>query len=324
MNAKRDYLVWDNHGCMPLRADDKSFLPALRRYRDAGFTVVSLNVGMDVTPWENNLRMLAQFRAWIREHNDLYVLAERVADVERAKSEGKLAICFDIEGGNALDGNIDMVQLYYDLGVRWMLIAYNKNNGLGGGCLDDDQGLTLFGRQVIEQMERTGMVICCSHTGHRSAMQVMERASKPVIFSHSNASTLWPHPRNISDELIRACAQTGGVVGVNGIGVFLDENEARTDSIVRQIDYIAQLVGPQYVGIGLDYVFDWQEMEDFARKNPSVFPAASGHGSTPKIIEPERTWQVVDSLERLGYKTNDLADILGGNHLRVAQRTWAA
>jgi membrane dipeptidase len=315
-------LVWDNHGCMPLRPDDEDFLPQLARYRAAGVDVVSLNVGFDAVPWENTVRILAHFRSWVRRHSDRYALIETVDDIEVARRNGKLAVTFDIEGGGALDGRLEMVELYYNLGVRWMLFAYNKNNLLGGGCKDDDSGLTAFGGEVLAEMERVGMVPCCSHTGYRTTMQVMERARGPVIFSHSNPAALWPHRRNIGDQAIKACAATGGVVGINGIGLFLGHNDASTETIVRHIDYVVQLVGPNHVGIGLDYVFDQEELETFVRKNPEIFPP-SEYGNAPQaFVRPEQLPEIVEHLSRLGYDEAALSAILGGNHLRVARQTW--
>src|SRR5262249_2279560 len=150
----------------------------------------------DVTSIEANVRQIAQFRHWVRAHSDRFSLVTDVKSIHRAKTEGKLAVAFDLEGGVGLGGQLDMVSLYYDLGVRWMLIAYNRNNALGGGCQDNDSGLTKFGRSVITEMERVGMVVCCSHTGYRTAREVLDFATKPVIFSHSNVRTLREHPRN--------------------------------------------------------------------------------------------------------------------------------
>ena len=142
-------LVWDNHGCMPLRPDDDTFLPQLERYARAGVDVCGLNVAFDGVPWERAISMLASFRRWIRAHASHYSLVGSIADIRRARRERKLGIFFDIEGGAALNGHLGMVELYRDLGVRWMLIAYNRNNALGGGCQDDDHGLTAFGRRVV-------------------------------------------------------------------------------------------------------------------------------------------------------------------------------
>jgi membrane dipeptidase len=315
-------LVWDNHGCMPLRPDDESFLPQLARYHNSGVDVVSLNVGFDAVPWENTSRMLAQFRHWLRQRPESYVLVEKVADIERARRNCKLAVTFDIEGGSALDGHLSLVEQYYDLGVRWMLIAYNRNNLLGGGCKDEDGGLTAFGRQVIVEMARVGMVVCCTHTGFRTTMEVMEYSKNPVIFSHSNPLGVWRHRRNIRDEAIKACAATGGVVGINGIGFFLGQNDSRAETFVRHIDYVVQLVGPQHVGLGLDYVFDEQELADFVAANPQTFPPDEYGGGRPALVRPEQIPPIAEHLMRLGYSAEDLRAILGGNHLRIAHQVW--
>ena len=161
-----DAILWDNHACMPLRLGDTTFLPQLERCQQAGINVVFINIAMDLNPDGTALNMLATFRYWLAEHADQYILAESVTDIEKAKQTGRLAICFDIEGGRAVEPHPGLVEIYYRLGVRWMLIAYNQNNRLGGGCQDEDSGLTDYGRQIIDEMERVGMLLCCSHTGY--------------------------------------------------------------------------------------------------------------------------------------------------------------
>ncbi|MGH8596494.1 MAG: dipeptidase, partial [Gammaproteobacteria bacterium] len=175
-------LLWDNHACMPLRPGDMSFLPQLDRCRDAGVDVVSLNIGFGPQSLDEHRRTLASFRRWISMREDQYLLVRSVADIDRAREQGKIAIVFDIEGMGPLDdGDHGLVQMFYDLGVRWMLIAYNKNSAAGGGCYNDDSGLSPHGRSLLAEMKRVGMVVCCSHTGHRTAMEVMAAADNPVI-----------------------------------------------------------------------------------------------------------------------------------------------
>jgi membrane dipeptidase len=318
-----DTLVWDNHGCMPLRPDDESFLPQLVRYRQSGFDVVSLNVAFDGMSWDNCVPVLASFRSWIRRHSEEFVLVNSIDDIQAAIDSNRLAITFDIEGGNALNGNIKLVELYYDLGVRWMLMAYNKNNLLGGGCQDEDSGLSEFGKRVLVEMARVGMVICCSHTGYRTTMDIMEFSQGPVIFSHSNPLGVWNHPRNIRDDAIRACAESDGVIGINGINSFLGDNDISTETFVRHIDYVVQLVGPRHVGISLDYVFDKSEGDEYVANNPDIFPLEDGYvAGLVEIIPPERLTEIAISLRNLGYSDDDLRAILGGNFLRVAQAVW--
>lgn len=316
-----DTLVWDNHTCTTVSPGEAHSVAQLERHKAAGVDVVTLNVGFDAAPNENAVRLLADFRHWIHAHPENYLLVERAEDIERARREGRLAVCFNIEGGNCLYGQVSMVSLYYELGVRWMLFAYNRNNTLAGGCQDNDTGLTDFGRQVMDEMERIGMVVCCSHIGARSATEILERAHNPVIFSHSNPRAVWDHARNIDDGTIRACAKTGGVIGINGIGPFLGKNDIRVDTMVRHIDYVANLVGSKHVGIGLDYAFNDTEVQEFVRAHPETYPPDQyPHGIG--MIPPERIPEVGDRLLQLGYREEDLRNILGGNHLRIARQIW--
>lgn len=315
-------LVWDNHGCMPLRPGDTSFLPQLSRYHQANVDVVLLNVGFDATPLEHDIKVLAMFRRWIRDHSENYRLIQTVEDIDRAHVEGKLAIGFNLEGFNALDGNVDMVSLYYDLGVRWMLVAYNRNNLGGGGCQDDDSGLTDFGRGVLDEMERVGMVPCCSHTGYRTAIDVMEHASGPVILSHSNPRALHDHPRNVPDEVMKACAETGGVMGINGVGIFMGRNVVDVERMIDHIDYAVDLIGIDHVGLGIDTCFDTSEVDDLMRDHPELWPDAVGYEEGLQIVSPEEISNIAAKLLERGYSETDTSKILGGNFHRVARQAW--
>jgi len=323
----RSGIIWDNHSCMPLRPGDTSFLPQLERLRQSGIDLVSLNVSFDVVDPNDAFPVLATFRHWIRQHGEHFVLADTVADIEAAKAAGKLAVMFDIEGGNAVAAHPGLVELFYRAGVRWMLFAYNKNNKLGGGCMDDDTGLTAYGRQIIDEMERVGMVLCCTHVGHRTAREAIEYSHNPVIFSHSNPSAVYEHVRNIPDDLMRACARTGGVVNINGVGIFLGAGsegigDNSTETLLRHIEYTVQLIGPQHVGLGLDYVFDLSEMEEFVRKNPGKFPAALSQPGAYVQVEPERFPVIAERLLQKGYSDADVQGIMGHNNLRVAKQVW--
>ncbi|EJL30843.1 dipeptidase [Novosphingobium sp. AP12] len=314
--------VWDNHACLPLRPDDESFMEQLWRFRAGGVDVASINVGFGEQGIEEHVRILALFRHWLSRHTDRFVLATSVADIEAARATGRLAVCFDIEGANAVADQPSLVQLYYDLGVRWMLLAYNRNSRAAGGCHDEDSGLTPFGRKVIDQMERVGMVLCCAHAGERSVFDIMAYSRNPVVFSHSCARAVFDHPRNITDAMIRACAATGGVVGVNGIDIFVGKTEDLVGQYVRHILHIADLVGTEHVGIGTDYVFDTAELEEFVVKMKSSFPAGMGYSSDISMIGPERMEDIVERLQGHGFADEDLRRTMGGNLMRIARQVW--
>ncbi|MEY2818413.1 MAG: hypothetical protein RL275_1876, partial [Chloroflexota bacterium] len=261
-------IVWDTHACFPL--NPQSDLSELKRYKDSGVTFVSLNIGMDMDSFEKVMRVLACFRSYIAAHSDELILARSVSDIQNAKRENKLAIAFDLEGSNPLCGDLNLISFYYDLGVRQMLLAYNKDNPASGGCMEGHIGLTDFGRQVVLEMNRVGMVVDVTHMGYRATMDTFETSTAPVIFSHSNPASLRAHARNISDEQIKACAKTGGVIAINGIGDFLGGKSS--ELYVKNIEYVLNLVGPDHVGIGLDYVIDKQELIDYIQAHPDVFP----------------------------------------------------
>ena len=317
-----DAIVWDNHACMPIRPGDVDYLNKLERHRLSGASYVSLNVSYDQFPWHMGFKMLATFRSWIQRHPECYLLVNRVSDIHRAKQEGKLGVAFDLEGGVAVDDLPELVEPYYALGVKWMLIAYNRNNRLGGGCQDEDSGLTAFGRRVIDEMERVGMVLCCSHTGYRTAREAIEYSSNPVIFSHSNPRRLWDHERNIPDDLIQACASTGGVVNINGIGIFLGDNDNSTEAMLRHINYVASLVGPEHVGLGLDFVFDTEELEASVEAHPELFPPEKGYAKGLRLVEPERIGELVEGLLLSNWTDEEVLGLLGENNLRVAEQVW--
>ncbi len=315
-------LVWDNHACMPLKPNDTSFLTQLRRHRDAGADVVIVNVGYGDDGPEQHLRMLASMRDWLAAHSRDYRLVRSVDDIELARAAGQLAVGFDIEGANAIGDQLSLLGLYADLGVRWMLLAYNRNNLAGGGCQDDDPGLTDFGRKMLHEMARVGIVACCSHTGYRTAREAIDESPTPVIFSHSNARALVKHPRNIPDDLIRACAARGGVVGVNGIGIFLGNNDASVDNVARHVLHMLDLVGDEHVGLGLDYIFDSSELDTEIKANPDKFPPHLGYSAGIAMTPPEALPDLAEALARRGVHHESLARIFGGNWLRVARQVW--
>jgi membrane dipeptidase len=171
-------------------------------------------------------------------------------------------------------------------------------------------------------MERVGMQVCVSHTGHRTVRDVFEAATRPVIFSHSNCAALHPHPRNIPDELIRACAATGGVVGINGVGIFLGRNDISSQTYARHVDHVVQLVGPAHVSIALDYVFDTGELEAYMAQMSATFPPGLGYDLGARFVPPEQIEEIVATLQGWGYRDEDLKALLGGNLLRLARTVW--
>lgn len=317
-------LVWDTHsGFRPVPAAD---LNNLRIWRDAGVRHLSVDVGFDLFPWSHTVATLSAFRHWILGHGEEFALAGTVAEVRTAAAAGKLAITFDIEGMNALDGRIEMVELYHRLGVRQMLFAYNRNNQAGGGCHDDDVGLTPFGRAVIGEMNRLGMFVDVTHCGYRTSMEAIELSTQPAIFSHSNARTLCNHERNITDEQIRACARKGGVIGVAGVSLFLGLERESAAGLADHVEYLLEVAGPRHVGIGLDFAFpirDAASTSEIIRANPGFWPKHRGYDvAQVRFLPPARLIEMTDILLRRGHSDDVVRGVLGENFLRLAEQVW--
>ncbi len=307
-------MPWTRYGRPDLR---RASLP---RMQGCGFDFISLTLAADVQSQAEVIQSCAFERRYIELEPGL-CLIESVDDIVAARTRGDLALSFNLQGTNALSGSIEMVGLFYALGVRHMLLAYNKKNLVGDGCHErTDSGLSLFGLELIEEMNRVGMLVDCSHTGYRTSMEAMEVSSAPVIFSHSNPRALWEHDRNIRDEQARACAATGGLIGVNGVGIFMGEDDSSTATLARQIDYYVQLVGPEHVGLGLDYVYDPEDMRRSMADMKS--PPKGNYGNMRSFFQPEQLPELTDLLLERGYPEVAIRGILGENFLSVARRVW--
>ncbi|TFW18511.1 dipeptidase [Duganella callida] len=318
---------WDAHACLPQHplAD---FTP-VRRLHAAGVNYVSLNVGADMNPVSQVMSVIAGYRATIAADPERYVLVSSVDDIILAAAEGRMAVGFDLEGALPLMEQPDMVDLYAQLGVRQIHFAYNRNNRVAGGCHDEPQGLTPLGQRMVEAVNRAGMLMDCSHTGRLCSLDIMNASSQPVIFSHANPYTLVQHGRNVTDEQIRACAATGGVVCVSGLSFFLGAERPDADDVARHVAYIADLVGVKHAGIGLDICFQQPDLDDTP---PGAFdptywwPASAGYiADKPPSFTPPDVWRELPAaLRRVGMNETDAAMVLGRNMMRVAQQVWSA
>ena len=317
----RSRLGWEQHCCLPLEASCD--IGPLRRYLDVGMSYLSVNVGYSPHDIDATMRVLSSWRRQVLQRGDLFVLATTTDDIAAAQESGRLAVGFDLEDTNPLGGEIGMVQAYYDLGVRSMLLTYNSENLSGFGChAESDTGLTSFGRAVVDEMNRVGMVVDVSHCGYRTSMDTMEQSASPVIFSHSSMRALWDHERNIRDDQVRACAATGGVIGINGVGIFLGANDISVQTMARHIDYAVQLVGSEYVGIGTDYVFDNADLNRELASNPQLFPESYRRWGRADFFPPEQLVPLEAELASIGYPADAIAGIMGGNFLRIARQVW--
>ncbi len=322
----RETFVWDDHGGFTV-LPGQNLGPLLAPWHAAGVDYLSVNAGIDAYPPETILKTLTWIHRALPTQAPFVRLVSSVAEIDAARAEGKMAVSFDIEGMRVLDGRPERIAELYDLGVRHMNFAYNLNSAAGSGCHDDDTGLTDLGRAAIDEMNRVGMVVDCTHCGYRTTMEAMERSTAPVNFTHSNPKALNDHGRNILDDQIKACAETGGVIGINGINLFLGVKTATPRDVARHAAYVAELTSVDHVGICLDDAPTYEDPEgaDFLAHTPGAdryWPASEGYDQSLGCLNVRHLPEVAVELAKLGFDAEDLRKILGQNFRRVAEAVW--
>jgi len=206
------------------------------------------------------------------EKTDKIKLILNGKDIDEAKDKNILGALLSIEGGEAIEGDLSLLRVFYILGVRAMTLTWSLRNDLGDGILgSDNYGLTAFGKDVIKEMNRLGIIVDVSHLNERGFWDVIDICEKPLIASHSDCRALCNHPRNLSDEQIKAIADKGGVIGINFCPDFLrDDGNASVEDVLDHIEHIVSLVGVEHVGFGSD--FDGIEKTPFGLDDASCFP----------------------------------------------------
>jgi membrane dipeptidase len=317
----QDNLVWD--ALLPWHQSNYELIDTmLPRYQSTGVNFVSLTVD-DAGP-ECALEAIAHLHKQVRERSEWLCIARTVPEIEAARRDGVLAVGLGFQETLPFGKNLDNIVVFYELGVRQALLAYNNRNFVGDGCAEPaDAGLSLFGRAVVAEMNRVGMLVDGSHSGYRTTMEAMEISSAPFIFSHSNPVGVRPHYRNIKDDQIKACAGTGGVVGINGVGYWCGDNNAPTDAIFRCLDYTVDLVGPEHVGLGFDYIGDIDDLIEWVHRFPIMWPPYEGEWMCKhNYAGPEQMVELVQFMMDRGYPEDAIVAILGGNWKRVASAVW--
>lgn len=268
--------------------------------------------------------LLGQMHRFIRERADVMCLATTADDIRRAKADGRLAVLIQFQGTHAMEYEVDLLEVYWRLGARVIQLTYNQRSPVGDGCEEPgNAGLSGLGIAAVREMNRLGIVVDVSHTGERTSLDAVEVSSAPVIASHSNAAALHATRRNISDELIKALAGSGGLIGVNGFSAFVGpDSPATLDQYIDHISYIGDLVGTDHVALGLDYTIRNPPMaiyEQYVREGiwqAETYPPPPWHYPTGLDDASQFPNLTARLLER-GFSEQDVQNILGQNWLRV-------
>jgi membrane dipeptidase len=317
----RESLVWDM--VFPLEPWCGNDLDALARHRQAGFHHVSLTVAGDNHNIGEAVQRIGAARREILARDEL-MLIESLDDLETARTSNRLAITLHCEGSRCFERNLDMVETFRALGIRHNLLAFNQTNSAGGGCAEKfDGGISNFGRSLVQEMQRVGMLVDLSHTGQRTSLDALELATRPMVFTHSMAAAVHPHFRNLSDEQIKACAASGGVIGMSSCSEYMGDAACANEALFRHIDHIAELVGADHIGLGLDFVFDPAALNAWIRTRPEEWPGTdSPDWAGFAYAVPEQIPALAGLLLDKGYPASAVRGILGGNWLRVCGAAW--
>jgi membrane dipeptidase len=273
-------------------------------------------------------------------HQDFLVHVKSVDDILTAKREGRVGWVISLEGAAMIENELDRIEILYGLGVRALGIAYSEANALGAGLKEPrDGGLTVFGRRAVERMNAVGMLIDCSHCGDQTALDTIEVSEKPIILSHTGAQALWNSRRLAPDEVLVACAEKGGVIGIEAAPhttITHEHREHSLESFMEHFEYVRDLVGIDHVGFGPDTVYGDHVGLHEVYAAPLALRESRQVGDSGGVFEEhpmvpwvkglenptEGSFNIVRWLVGHGYTDDEIARVMGGNALRLLRDVW--
>ncbi|MEJ2204568.1 MAG: dipeptidase [Gemmatimonadota bacterium] len=243
----------------------------------------------------------------IQRYPDVFELARDASDVERVFASGKIASMLGVEGGHAIENSLGALRAYHAMGVRYMTLTHNGTLDWADAANDEHRhgGLTAFGKEVVREMNRLGMLVDLSHTSPETMHDALDVAEAPVIWSHADTRGLRDHPRNVPDDVLERLPANGGVVMITFVPSFLtDREEATIGDVADHIEHVVAVAGVDHVGIGSDF---------------------DGITSTPVGLEDVSTYPALFAeLSRRGWSEQDLAKLAGENLLRAMREAESA
>jgi membrane dipeptidase len=265
-------------------------------------------------------------------HQDHVMVVRNLADIDEAYRSGRVGLVFGLESATPIENELDRLDVLYGLGLRQIGIAYSDANSLGGGLAEpQDSGLTAFGHRAVTRMNKLGLAIDLSHAGDRTALDTCEQSERPVFITHAGARAVWDIPRMKPDDVLRAVAATGGVIGMSAAPhttLSADHPRHSIDSVMDHFQYCADLVGIDHVAFGPDTLYgDHVALHRIfahllsmrAARGPSFDPVAYVDG----LENPtENFGNICGWLVQHGYDDADIRAVLGGNIYRTLQSIW--
>ncbi len=267
-----------------------------------------------------SLNQISALYQEIRESPSYFMMCKTFEDVQKAKEENKIGIFLSFEGVEPLYNDLNLLEIFYELGVRFVGITWSRRNYAADGSRfsepdpeKNSNGLSDFGFELVKKAQKMGMIIDVSHLNDKGFWDVMKITTQPIIASHSDCRSIVNIERNLTDEQIKALASTGGVIGINALNKFASRMPENADvyDLVNNIDHIVNLVGIDFVGLGFDFCGHLRKFEPLIVTQNKVsrsFEILENHSNIPVLVE---------ALLEKGYSDKDIKKILGENFLRV-------
>ena len=298
-----------------------------RQMQEGGVTAVHVTIAYHET-FRETVANVETWNRWFERFPELIFHGRTGDDVRRAKTEGRTAIFFGFQNPSPIEDDIGLVEIWHSLGARFMQLTYNNQSLLATGCYEaEDQGVTRMGRQVIKEMNRVGLVVDMSHSAERSTLEAIEISERPIAITHANPAFWHPARRNKSNEVLRALAQAGGMLGFSMYPHHLkDKSDCTLASFCEMIARTADLMGVNNIGLGSDLcqdqpdsVVEWMRMGRWSKQKDYGEGSANDAGfpPMPEWFKDNRNFgNIATGLLEYGFSEADTAAVMGENWLR--------
>lgn len=296
----------------------------LRKFREGNVTggifVIWIDPPYDREPVERSRQIMDSIFKEREDASDILNFVTKYSDFEEGTESGRINVVTGMEGLSQIGEDIDQINYFYDeVGVRHAMLTWNEQNALATGWpADPARGLTQAGRKAVKRIQELGMVLDVSHLNDKCFWEIMELAEGPIIASHSNARAVCPAMRNLSDEMLKELARTGGLVGMNSLREFIDDKSQNQDveHLANHVDHIAELIGIEHIGLGFDFD-DYLGTEALGSFSSNI-ESPSGKG----ISNEAEAKNLLAVLKKRGYTENELEAIAYKNFYRVFRDVW--
>ena len=312
---------------------------AIKDTRASGTTAINVTLGYVAgpeEPYEYTIDDIAEWNALIRQYPNDLLKVWTVDDILKAKKENKTGIIFGFQNAESVGNKLERVETFSNLGVRIIQLTYNDRNHIGdGSAMPGNRGLTPFGFEVIEALNKNRILIDLSHSNEKTCLDAVKTSGMPITVSHTGCRALVDIPRNKSDAELRLVAQKGGVVGIYFMPFLKEDGQARAVDVVRHIEHALNVCGEEHVGIGTDG--DATTIDDMAmyrsaiagevRQRKQAGIGAAGESNQvipliPDLMGPTQFQKLADMLHLRGHSSARIEKILGGNFLRLMREVW--